>query len=127
MKHRHGFVSNSSSSSFIIGLGVVKDKDAFMKTYNAIAAADQYNDINFKTVKELGNACEYFSGIKINSKEDSGEMQGDDWVTEVESVKVTCWSWNELYWENKKNSSRFSPFIYIFLCAQQSVHFYVEC
>lgn len=51
MKQRNGFVSNSSSSSFIIGLGIVPA--ANVSKFKQYLEANKINEIGYKTVGEL--------------------------------------------------------------------------
>jgi hypothetical protein len=65
LKTRNGFVSNSSSSSFIIGIGAIKDKAKFEKWKESI---DLKWDGTFTTYSIQGD--EYRSGnIKENQKD----------------------------------------------------------
>lgn len=53
MKQRTGFVSNSSSSSFIIGAGLVTDKALFEAEFPGWDKDTYYNDFEFYTIAEL--------------------------------------------------------------------------
>lgn len=50
MKIRSGFVSNSSSSSFIIGYGIIKDKKAFQEYCNK-------HKLRYSESKEYDDCC----------------------------------------------------------------------
>jgi hypothetical protein len=82
MKTRSGFVSNSSSSSFIIGVGVVKDKDWFKESKGAF---ERMYDFSYATVKDVreGNADDLGYSANINRR-------GDDIIVEVESFTGDC-------------------------------------
>ena len=51
MKIRNGFVSNSSSSSFIIGLAIIKDRELF----DNWVSSNKINDIKIIKISELKN------------------------------------------------------------------------
>lgn len=55
MKTRQGFVSNSSSSSFIVGVGKIKSLDAFKKwaSENKIKLDKEYGDISVKSTSDI--------------------------------------------------------------------------
>ena len=54
MKTRKGFISNSSSTSFILAMGIVKDYDAFMKEIEENnVQINGYNKLAFKKVRDL--------------------------------------------------------------------------
>lgn len=53
MKQRTGFVSNSSSSSFIIGAGLVTDKPKFEAEFPGWDSGTYYEDFEFFTIKQL--------------------------------------------------------------------------
>jgi len=56
MKLRQGFVSNSSSSSFIVGVGKVKSLDAlkkWAKDNKVTLGTENYSDIRLKTTSDI--------------------------------------------------------------------------
>jgi len=80
MKIRNGFVSNSSSSSFMIGMGVVTDQKKLEKylTDNKIVLDDKKNyscELKIATVSELRDkATEKWSGFSIDKDTDILEL-----------------------------------------------------
>ncbi len=88
MKQRHGFVSNSSSSSFIIGIGVVavEDKDALLAMYPDFLTKDDrgyykvpFDEMEVSTVGELIEAGRTDS-INVRKRYNSEEQ-----IAEIES------------------------------------------
>jgi len=56
MKVRQGFVSNSSSSSFIVGVGKIKSLDSFQKwakKNKVTLGTENYSDIRLKTTSDI--------------------------------------------------------------------------
>jgi hypothetical protein len=72
MKIRSGFVSNSSSASFIIGAGVITDYAAFVKDNLMLTQVSGLSDLIQFTVKEIREAAnsvtEYESDFKVLDK-----------------------------------------------------------
>jgi len=68
MKIRKKFVSNSSSSSFIIGVGKIKSLDAFHKWArdNDVNIGTSYSDVIIKTSSDLLSQDTWDFGIKDN-------------------------------------------------------------
>lgn len=64
MKTRIGFVSNSSSSSFIVGIGVITDEDKFRKYQEKYKNIVQRLDVIDESAKKWSDICsrknEYF-------------------------------------------------------------------
>jgi len=60
MKRRAGFVSNSSSSSFIIGIGVIKDENKLRKELKKHGCREY--DYEIKEVSELSSGAGWDSG-----------------------------------------------------------------
>ena len=76
MKIRNGFVSNSSSSSFIIAIGKIIDRqkaDEFIKMH------DKDEILFIKTLKEIKENTESFPDVKVNSR--SIYVDSFDWTT----------------------------------------------
>ena len=93
MKTRTGFVSNSSSSSFIIGAGLVTDKFAFEVTY-----PQWYNDRN----NGLPDDMEAYSikQLKEYTRPNSGQVRyetnEDGTVKHIKRVTVESFMYNEV-------------------------------
>jgi len=71
MKIRNGFVSNSSSSSFIIGVAEVTDKaglDQYCKEHN-IKLNEDYDSPELKTGYEIAENKDVYSSIQVRGKE----------------------------------------------------------
>jgi len=72
MKRRDGFVSNSSSSSFIIGIGVVTDLGKFKSACKkkGLSINDKWDGVSIeKLSKIISNSNEYGSPKVVGSKE----------------------------------------------------------
>jgi len=77
MKTRTGFVSNSSSSSFIIAVGKVKNIDKFKE------AIGESWEFEFKQVKDIsGDKCVVESFDYDDVSLDVSELDPEDWVFE---------------------------------------------
>jgi len=66
MKIRQGFVSNSSSSSFIVGVGKLKSLDKFHKwgkKNNIKISTSNYDDIFIKTTEDLLKMEDWSIGV----------------------------------------------------------------
>jgi len=77
MKIRSGFVSNSSSSSFILGIAEVLDEGklrAYMKKHNIQESYD------VKIVDENDTYEHIYSTVKVNK---DGVATADNWATDV--------------------------------------------
>jgi len=71
MKIRNGFVSNSSSSSFILGIAKIKDKQKFDNWFSKIDSRF-LRYISIRTVGELESlhdACYFNADLKIENEE----------------------------------------------------------
>lgn len=88
MKTRTGFVSNSSSSSFIIGVGLVTDKFAFDIAYPDHKKLPDYMELH--TIGELKETCKRW-GVHVTNNED-----GSIKYVEVESFDGSSVCTNDL-------------------------------
>jgi len=67
VKTRQGFVSNSSSSSFIVGVGKVKSLDAFhkwAKKNKVTIGTENYSDVRLKTTSDILKADGWDFGVR---------------------------------------------------------------
>lgn len=55
MKIRKGFVSNSSSSSFLLGVALIEDEDKFNKWWESLNKKWWDHDVRISTVHDLKN------------------------------------------------------------------------
>ncbi len=98
MKIRNGFVSNSSSSSFIIGVGLLKDKNA--------KRSDVVEYYTKTDVKQNLNYSERLDRVKIESfngdevtLEDISELAEDDIIIIADMYGDGDQFWDEEYEE----------------------------
>lgn len=104
MKLRKGFISNSSSSSFMIGVGKVNDLDKLKKELAKIKKVD-YKLIQLKDIKNsydvhVGKSTisvESFTGDSVNLK----NLSPEDWILYFSEFGPHDDSdfWNEEYGE----------------------------
>lgn len=84
MKIRNGFISNSSSSSFMIGMAKIVDWEKFEKWISNFSPKDDYEITSLKDIKE-----DDYGITKKNNKIKMDSFTGSEVSIKIEDIEIT--------------------------------------